>query len=174
VIVGDVQGKGLAAVETAAVVLGAFREAAHDEPDLVGLGECLERSVAGESEGEKFVTEILAEFGSDHEVVFLNHGQPDPMRYAVTVPPTFPQPPSCAVPFGSGAHGDQHGAFYPLAGRSHLLEGPDPGSALTALREEAVRRHASGQRTTTPRCSCCATTVMEREKLFRRIERAAA
>ncbi|MGH3325723.1 MAG: hypothetical protein ACRDOV_15050, partial [Streptomyces sp.] len=30
IIVGDVQGKGLEAVETAAVVLGAFREAAHD------------------------------------------------------------------------------------------------------------------------------------------------
>ncbi|MGH1553400.1 hypothetical protein ACRAWF_19920 [Streptomyces sp. L7] len=26
------------------MVLGAFREAAHDEPDLVGLGERLERS----------------------------------------------------------------------------------------------------------------------------------
>lgn len=34
IIVGDVQGKGLEAVESAAVVLGAFREAAHDEPDL--------------------------------------------------------------------------------------------------------------------------------------------
>ncbi|MEV2268851.1 hypothetical protein [Nonomuraea africana] len=31
VIVGDVQGKGLEAVETAAVVLGAFREAAHGD-----------------------------------------------------------------------------------------------------------------------------------------------
>lgn len=38
VIVGDVQGKGLDAVETAADVLGAFREAAHDEPGLTGVG----------------------------------------------------------------------------------------------------------------------------------------
>ncbi|MCD9876364.1 hypothetical protein [Streptomyces guryensis] len=37
-------------METAAVVLGAFREAAHDEPGLVGLGERLERSVARELE----------------------------------------------------------------------------------------------------------------------------
>lgn len=35
VIVGDVQGKGLEAVETAAKVLGAFHEAAHDEPGLM-------------------------------------------------------------------------------------------------------------------------------------------
>lgn len=61
VIVGDVQGKGLTAVETAAVVLGAFREAARDEPDLVVLGERLERSVARELEGEKLVTAVLAE-----------------------------------------------------------------------------------------------------------------
>jgi len=33
-IVGDVQGKGLAAVQTAATVLGAFREAAYDAADL--------------------------------------------------------------------------------------------------------------------------------------------
>jgi hypothetical protein len=84
VIVGDAQGKGLAGVQTAAVVRGALREAAHDEPDLMGVGERLERSVARESEGEKFVAAILAEFGSHHEVVFLNHGHPDPMRGAGT------------------------------------------------------------------------------------------
>ena len=33
-IVADVQGKGLAAVQTAAVVLAAFRESVYDEPDL--------------------------------------------------------------------------------------------------------------------------------------------
>ncbi|MCC9710918.1 serine/threonine-protein phosphatase [Streptomyces sp. MNU76] len=171
VIVGDVQGKGLAAVETAAVVLGAFREAAHDEPDLVGLGERLERSVARELEGEKFVTAILAEFGPDHEVVFLNYGHPDPMRVRRDGTADFLQPPSYALPLGLGAHGgdgpkpyevafepgeqlllytdgvtearDEQGEFYPLADRSHLLEDLDPGSALTALREDVVR-HASG------------------------------
>lgn len=45
VIVGDVQGKGLDAVETAAVVLGAFREAAFDEPDLPGVALRLERAL---------------------------------------------------------------------------------------------------------------------------------
>ena len=34
-IVGDVRGKGLPAVGTAALVLGVFREAAYDEPDLL-------------------------------------------------------------------------------------------------------------------------------------------
>src|SRR5690606_12870486 len=34
VIVGDVQGKGLEAVETAALVVGTFRQAAYDQADL--------------------------------------------------------------------------------------------------------------------------------------------
>ena len=37
VIVGDVRGKGLEAVQTAAAVLGAFRAAAFTEPDLGAL-----------------------------------------------------------------------------------------------------------------------------------------
>ncbi|WP_326689330.1 serine/threonine-protein phosphatase [Streptomyces sp. NBC_01795] len=60
-IVGDVQGKGLEAVETAAVVLGAFREAAYDEPDLLAVGERLERALSRHLLGEKFVTAVLVE-----------------------------------------------------------------------------------------------------------------
>ncbi|GAP47521.1 integral membrane protein [Streptomyces azureus] len=61
VIVGDVQGKGLEAVETAAVVLGAFREAAPGEADLAAVGCRLERAVERQLEGEKCATAILAE-----------------------------------------------------------------------------------------------------------------
>jgi serine phosphatase RsbU (regulator of sigma subunit) len=161
VIVGDVRAKGLAAVETAAVVLGAFREAAHDEPDLVGLGERLERSVERELEGEKFVTAILAEIGSDHEAVFLNYGHPAPMLVRDDGTADFPEPPSPALPLGLGAHGDagprpyrvgfapgeqlllytdgvteardEDGHFCPLAERAALLKGPDAHAALDAL-----------------------------------------
>ncbi|MFJ8533597.1 PP2C family protein-serine/threonine phosphatase [Streptomyces sp. NPDC093591] len=171
VIVGDVQGKGLAAVETAAVVLGAFREAAHDEPDLVGLGERLERSVDRELEGEKFVTAILAEIGSEQEVVLLNYGHPAPMLVRRDGSADFPQPPSCSLPLGLGAHGgegpkpyrvgfapgeqlllytdgvtearDEAGRFYPLDERAHLLKDPDAHRALEALREDLVQ-HAAG------------------------------
>ncbi|WP_149831303.1 PP2C family protein-serine/threonine phosphatase [Streptomyces tailanensis] len=171
VIVGDVQGKGLAAVETAAVVLGAFREAAHDEPDLAGVGERLERSVERELEGEKFVTAILAEIGSDHEVVFLNYGHPAPMLVREDTTADFPEPPSYALPLGLGAHGnagprpyrvgfapgeqlllytdgvtearDEDGCFYPLAERAALLKDPDAHGALDALRRD-VAGHAAG------------------------------
>lgn len=115
VIVGDVQGKGLAAVETAAVVLGAFREAAHDEPDLVGLGERLERSVARELEGEKFVTAVLAEIGSGREVVFLDYGHPAPTLGRQDGTVDFPQPPAYALPLGLGAHGGEGPEPYRVA-----------------------------------------------------------
>ncbi|WP_369207092.1 PP2C family protein-serine/threonine phosphatase [Streptomyces sp. PU-14G] len=45
-LIGDVRGKGLAAVSDAAIVLGAFREAAHRHADLAGLTRDLERSLS--------------------------------------------------------------------------------------------------------------------------------
>jgi serine phosphatase RsbU (regulator of sigma subunit) len=170
VIVGDVQGKGLAAVETAAVVLGAFREAAHEEPDLVDLGERLERSVSRELDDEKFVTAILVEIASDYEAVLLSYGHPAPMLIR-RGGAEFPQPASFALPLGLGAYRsetpkpyraqfvpgeqlllytdgvtearDAHGTFYPLADRSYLLQDPDAHGALEALREDLVR-HVGG------------------------------
>ncbi|MFE3638829.1 PP2C family protein-serine/threonine phosphatase [Streptomyces sp. NPDC059168] len=172
VIVGDVQGKGLAAVETAAVVLGAFREAAHDEADLVGLGERLERCVGREVDGEKFVTAVLAEIGEGHEVTFLNYGHPAPMVVRRDGTSDFPEPPAYALPLGLGAHDgdapepyrvpfgpgeqlllytdgvtearDAKGSFYPLGERgADLLQAPAAHGALQRLREDLVR-HVTG------------------------------
>lgn len=166
-IVGDVQGKGLAAVETAAVVLGAFREAAHDEPDLSGVGARLERSVAREADVERFVTAILAEVRSDGRVVFLNYGHPAPLVMRRDGALQFPQPPEFALPLGLTAHGGQEprpfsvdfapgdqlllytdgvtetrdgqGQFYPLPDRAVLLKEPDARQALEQLRDDLVR-----------------------------------
>ncbi|MGY3200092.1 PP2C family protein-serine/threonine phosphatase [Streptomyces sp. TE5632] len=171
VIVADVQGKGLAAVETAAVVLGAFREAAHDETDLTGPGERVERSVAREPEGERLVTTILAEIGAGQDLVLLNYGHPAPLLVRRDGSADFPEPPSYALPLGLSAHGtdgpepfhlefapgdqsllhtedvtearDQDGRFHPLGERTHLLKGPDTHRALEALREDLVQ-HAGG------------------------------
>ncbi len=106
VIVGDVQGKGLAAVETAARVPGAFREAAYDEKDLVKLGERLERSVARELEDEKFVTAIVAEIGYDHQVVPPQLRPPRPRwSSTATAPPTSRSRPPTPSRVGLAAHG---------------------------------------------------------------------
>lgn len=171
VIVGDVQGKGLEAVETVAVVLGAFREAAYDEPELTGVGARVERAMSRELDGEKFVTALIAEFRGDGGVVFLNYGHPPPMLVRADGTVEFPEPEQYALPLGLAAHGtegprpfraevapgdqlllytdgvtearDAAGVFYPLGERAGLLGHPDPATALEELRADLVR-HAAG------------------------------
>ncbi|MFF4305096.1 PP2C family protein-serine/threonine phosphatase [Streptomyces sp. NPDC001601] len=86
-LIGDVRGKGLLAVETAAAMLGAFREAAHDEPDLRALVERVDISMTrradrlgGTELGERFVTAVFAEIpGKERIVRVLNCGHPPPL-----------------------------------------------------------------------------------------------
>ncbi len=166
VIIGDVQGKGLESVETAAVVLGAFREAAHDEPDLKGVGVRIERAAGRTLQGEKFVTAIIAELDPANGAVFLNYGHPPPLLVRADGSVSFPEPAEYALPLGLGlgsgegpqpfqvafAPGDQlllytdgvteardrDGAFYPLGARTPLLKDPDPEAALEALRRDLI------------------------------------
>ncbi|MFI5808556.1 PP2C family protein-serine/threonine phosphatase [Streptomyces sp. NPDC051561] len=170
VIVGDVQGKGLEAVETAAVVLGAFREAAYDEGDLTGVGVRVERSCERVLRGERFVTAVLAEI-TPGSVTFLNYGHPAPLLLRADGRARFPEPRQYALPLGLGLHGtegpepfqvdfhpgdqillhtdgvtearDPAGDFYPLAARVPLLKDPDPEAALDALRADLMA-HTAG------------------------------
>lgn len=105
VIVGDVQGKGLDAVETAAVVLGAFREAAYDEAELVAVGERLERALGRHLSDEKFVTAVLAEFRPDGTVALLDFGHPPPLLVRADGSVEFAEPPEPAPPLGLRALG---------------------------------------------------------------------
>jgi sigma-B regulation protein RsbU (phosphoserine phosphatase) len=79
VILGDVKGKGLDAVEIAAVVLGAFREAAFAQPDLVALMTTLDRRSRAALQEEDFVTVVVAEFAADGAVSLVNCGHPAPL-----------------------------------------------------------------------------------------------
>ncbi|MEU9115786.1 PP2C family protein-serine/threonine phosphatase [Streptomyces sp. NPDC048483] len=170
-IVGDVQGKGLEAVETAAVVLGAFREAAHDEPDLSAVGERVERALNRHLGGERFVTAVLAEVGDAPHATLLNFGHPAPLVVRPTGAVGYAAPPDRALPLGLAEHdtdaplpytvpfapGDQllfytdgvteardaAGRFYPLDARAALLKDPDPEAALRAVREDLVE-HVEG------------------------------
>ncbi|SDN54775.1 Stage II sporulation protein E (SpoIIE) [Actinacidiphila guanduensis] len=171
VIIGDVQGKGLEAVETAAVVLGAFREAAHDEKGLEGVGERVQRAADRALGGEKFVTAIMAEISPVHGTRLLNYGHPAPMLVKPDGQVELPEPPEYSMPLGLGLDraeaavpfevdfrpGDQlllytdgvteardaAGMFYPLRERARLLADGDPQRALEALRADLVR-HAEG------------------------------
>ncbi|KJS54165.1 hypothetical protein VM98_20895 [Streptomyces rubellomurinus subsp. indigoferus] len=103
-VVGDVRGKGLGAVETAAAVLGAFREAAHQEPALdrvagwlaVSLDRALHENDHPGVE-EEFVTLVLIGVTPDGAAEIVNCGHPaplllrgadvHPLELADTVPP---------------------------------------------------------------------------------------
>lgn len=85
VLIGDVQGKGLAAIGMAIDVVGAFREAAHREPTVTALVDALEAAVvrhndyAGQrGEPERFVTALVlgVDAGTDTQVVGCGHIPP--------------------------------------------------------------------------------------------------
>ncbi|MGW2487248.1 PP2C family protein-serine/threonine phosphatase [Streptomyces sp. NPDC001606] len=121
VVMGDVRGHGLAALGTVAALLGSFREAAHDEPELGRVLGRLERALARHLReraraehpahcsadpvhpvAEEFVTVLLLEIGGDGELRALNCGHPwpyrisgtsvEPLRGAEPLPPLGPFP----------------------------------------------------------------------------------
>ncbi|MFE9554857.1 PP2C family protein-serine/threonine phosphatase [Streptomyces sp. NPDC006703] len=115
VVMGDVRGHGLAAIGAVAAVLGSFREAAHDEPQLAGVLRRLDRTLArhlrercraehpaaggGDPESplaEEFVTVLLLEIAPNGDVHALNCGHPWPHRLGLGVrqlSPGDPMPP---------------------------------------------------------------------------------
>lgn len=168
-LVGDVRGKGLDAVETAAVMLGAFREAAYDEPDLPGVVKRLEQALNRRLSGEDFVTAVLAEVDGDR-VALVNCGHPPPLIVHARGEVTTVEPEDVAPPLGLTAlvdvpreshsvrfaPGDQilfytdgvieardrQDRFYPLAERARILCGAEPEAGLEAL-EADLLRHVS-------------------------------
>jgi len=79
-IIGDVQGKGLAAVKLASTVLGAFREVAPDTSDLAVITARIEATLARELTDEQFVTAIVGQVSADgSKVELLNRGHPPPL-----------------------------------------------------------------------------------------------
>ena len=85
-IVGDVRGKGLDAVEIAADVLGVFREVAHEVYTLAEVARRIDASLARRPAAplEEFVTAVLAEI--------------DPAAGSLTIYNCGHPPPLCSVP----------------------------------------------------------------------------
>ena len=88
-MIGDAKGNGLPALRMAAMVLGAFREAAYEEDSLAAIAFRIETSLArqlGDDEDEEFVTAVLAEISTDgSRMELLSCGHPDPLL--LTPPP---------------------------------------------------------------------------------------
>ncbi|MET7496541.1 PP2C family protein-serine/threonine phosphatase [Streptomyces sp900116325] len=88
VIIGDVRGKGMAAIGEASVVLGAFREGAHRYATLPELTAALEESFCRNLEdvadtehdpGEHFITSLVLDIpdhGSQAQMISCGHPPP--------------------------------------------------------------------------------------------------
>ncbi|MFD5425249.1 PP2C family protein-serine/threonine phosphatase [Streptomyces sp. NPDC127084] len=109
-VVGDVRGKGLDAVETVAVVLGAFRELADEESSLEGIAQRLERALAREDTRphgldrvEGFTTAVLAEIPHDGgRVRLVNRGHPPPIVMYADGALDMLEPSQDSLPLGMG------------------------------------------------------------------------
>ncbi|MFD6823017.1 PP2C family protein-serine/threonine phosphatase [Streptomyces sp. NPDC059759] len=171
-IIGDVRGKGLPAVGTAALVLGIFREAAYDEPDLLAVVGRIERSLARNLGYDDFVTAVVAGYPESGRLEVVNCGHAPPLHvrasgHVSSVEPTNPAPPlglrgltgeTPSLQVLPLADGDQlllytdgvteardHGrAFYPLAEglARHVCD--EPAATLDALDAE-LQAHVGGR-----------------------------
>lgn len=87
IMLGDVQGKGLGAVETASVLLGSFRAAVYEAPDLATLADQLDEGLArygawdpDSDAAERFATVVLVEFPDGEDTArLLSCGHPAPL-----------------------------------------------------------------------------------------------
>jgi serine phosphatase RsbU (regulator of sigma subunit) len=166
-IVGDVRGKGLPAVQSAAAVLGVFREAAHEEHCLAAIVSRIEVSLNRHFDDEQFVTAVLAEVrAGENKMELLSCGHPAPLVLGADAPrfasrdegtlplglgdltgvPRLP----VSIPFGPGDQvlfytdgvseaRNKAGDFFPLARRAALLAPADPGSLVDRLSAEVTR-----------------------------------
>ncbi|MFF0160724.1 PP2C family protein-serine/threonine phosphatase [Streptomyces sp. NPDC005263] len=152
-IVGDVRGKGLPAVGTAALVLGVFREAAHDEPDLLAVVDRIERSLARNLGCDDFVTAVVAGHPRPGQLELVNCGHAPPLLVRESGHVEAVEPPRPAPPLGLRALAGQGPALQvlPFADRDQLLlytdgvtEARDRGRAFYPLRE-GLARHLSDE-----------------------------
>jgi serine phosphatase RsbU (regulator of sigma subunit) len=144
-VIGDVRGHGLAAIGTVATLLGGFREAAHDEPELGGVLRRLDRTFArhlrerAQAEhpavasappespaAEEFVTLLLVQLGEDGGTQLINCGHPPPYRISADCPGGV-----CAAQIGAGEPLPPLGLFEPGEDLTAVRCGPLlPGQAL--------------------------------------------
>ena len=165
-IIGDVQGKGLTAVQLTGTVLGTFREMAARAAGLSSIARRIEGSLARSLTDEQFVTAILAETRwPEPELTVLNCGHPAPLliasgscRPAGTAAAGLPlgltglggpgREPR-RVAFGPGEAillytdgiseaRDKAGEFFPLERYCQTLDARDPDAALDRLCAEVL------------------------------------
>ncbi|MFG2196076.1 PP2C family protein-serine/threonine phosphatase [Streptomyces sp. NPDC048639] len=135
-IIGDVRGKGLQAVASVSVLIGAFRQEAENAPTLDELAQRLDAALRRDNEHrsaptglEDFTTALLAEIVPGRDTVRrVNRGHPSPFLVqagdVVRLDPTDPQ-----LPLGMELGGLDAG---PGAGTADSFAMP-PGATLLLI-----------------------------------------
>lgn len=171
ILLGDVQGKGLAAVEAAASLLGTFREAAYHEPLLRTVADRLETRMLrhvryagalGRDDGDRFATGILIGFppaapDAPDTIEFVNFGHEPPL---VVVPDGVRSlPPGNGLPLGLSELGSEPPPVLrvPLASHETLLlvtdgvtEARDAGGVFFPLRDAVTAALTKAPHTADP------------------------
>lgn len=162
-LVGDVRGKGVAAVEHAARVIRAFRQAAALRPTLAEVAEEMSAYLSAFFDDEDFATALLVDASEPGRLVLVSCGHPEPVLVGSDGTATHPETVPC-LPLGLGADyeavmvpwsagerllmytdglseaRDSSGEFLPLLALAPLLHGGDGDEALDRILE-AVRAH---------------------------------
>lgn len=161
-LVGDVRGKGLGAVEEAARVIRAFRQAAALRPTLEGVAEEMSGYLSAFYDDEEFATALLLDASDPDRLVVVSCGHPPPLLVGAEGARHLESPPglplglgdtyeAVALPWSSGDRlllytdglteaRDASGRFLPLLELAGLLSGGTGDEALERLLA-AVRDH---------------------------------
>lgn len=131
-LVGDVRGKGLGAVEAVVIVIGAFREAAEQEDTLEAVAGRLEGALRREGDRrrgldqyEGFTTAVLVEVPAEDPGVLrvVNRGHPAPLLLKSDGFPSYIEPRVPALPLGMPELGEwpDRADEVPFPPGAHLL-----------------------------------------------------
>jgi len=124
-IIGDVRGKGLEAVEVAADIIGRFRELAHSVHTLDEIAYRLDAGLTRRwGKHEEFVTALLAQVDPERgRLTILNAGHPPPILVSATGEVTVLEVRAPAPPLGLITLGNDSGAkqAYPFEPNDQLL-----------------------------------------------------
>ncbi|MDX2596125.1 MULTISPECIES: PP2C family protein-serine/threonine phosphatase [Streptomyces] len=169
VLVGDVQGKGLGAVEVAAALLGTFREAGYHEADLTTVAERLEvrmfrhrthTNALGRDDGDRFATAVLLGFppGDPDTVELVNFGHEPPLAVGPHGVRALPSGDGLPLGYGDLAGDGPHLHRVPLEREETLLlvtdgvtEARDHAGTFYPLAREVARAVEADPRRAEPR-----------------------
>jgi hypothetical protein len=105
-LVADVRGKGLDAVHTAGVALGAFREAAYDEELLTRVAERVDASVTRHLDEGEFATALFLEFREPGTLELLHYGHVAALRVGADGKVAVLDPPDPWLPLGLSSYAE--------------------------------------------------------------------